>query len=249
LSLDLSCCLGCFAQVCSFRLTVSCSHSAEQQQYNVNFALLISLLLVALFAAVCRSAAVLQLLADPQLLQQRRAAAADRLRSLSPTGIQQQQQQPYGQYTSINSSSYAGAQADPFAPTAAAAAAPGTVTATTIYNTGYNSSYNIYNTSASAGSGSSALLPLGGSSSSSSAAAAGGGLAVVTAQGLPAAAGGGLAAGGGFGEAKGVSFEENKLRVAELRQLLAKPENRCGVWLYQKGSEKAATVLNFIHHT
>jgi hypothetical protein len=168
-----------------------------------------------------RSAAVLELLHDSQLLQQRRAAAADRLRTLSPTGLlQQQQQQQYGQYIGSSSSGYAAGGPDPF------------VAVTSVASNGYNSSYNsCYDNGyagssllapqqrqqqqqqAAAGSGSSALLVAGNSSSNSSSANA------------SALSGVGLAV-GGFGEAKGVSFEENKLRVVELRQLLAKPENR-----------------------
>ncbi|WIA23872.1 hypothetical protein OEZ85_013522 [Tetradesmus obliquus] len=160
-----------------------------------------------------RAAAVLELLQDPQLLQQRRSAAADRLRALSPTGLQQQQQ-----YSSSSSSSYAAAGRDPFV---AAAAAPAAVSTNDMYNNRYNSQYNSSYAGGSAGSGSAALLRPGGSSS-----AAGSGFAAVD-QGLAAGPGRGLAAGGGgFGEAKGVTFEENKLRVGELRQLLARPENR-----------------------
>jgi hypothetical protein len=157
-----------------------------------------------------RSAAVLELLHDSQLLHQRRAATADRSRTLSPTGLQQQQ---YGQYGS-SSSGYAAGGPDPFVAVTSAAS--------NSYNSSYNAGYagssllapqqRQQQQQAAAGSGSSALLAAGNSSSNSSSANA------------PALSGGGLAV-GGFGEAKGVSFEENKLRVAELRQLLAKPEN------------------------
>jgi len=41
-----------------------------------------------------------------------------------------------------------------------------------------------------------------------------------------AAVGGSNGSSGGFGEAKGVSFEENKLRIAELKQLLQREGNR-----------------------
>lgn len=180
-----------------------------------------------------RSAAVLELLQDPQLLQQRRAAAAERLRAIAPAW-----QQQYGQYTiggggnSSSSSSFAGYSRDQLLPPHAAAAAD-LFAAPGVGRDSYNNGYDSYN-------GISGGYTLPGSSSSNSVhqqqqQPAFGGSTPAARDSAAAAAAGGVRS-GNFGEAKGVSFEENKLRIAELRQLLARPENRwAGQGLVQVG--------------
>jgi hypothetical protein len=152
----------------------------------------------------------LELLHDPQLLQQRRAAAAAR--------FGQQQQQPGsiaataaagggpGGYGGYSREQMLTQQQQQQYGGRSGSNAPGSY-ANDSYNTRYNSS--------------SSTVALNGFQGPSP---------YITNARPPAAAAPPPPAAGGFGEAKGVSFEENKLRISELRQLLQREENRCVVY-------------------
>jgi hypothetical protein len=174
----------------------------------------------------CRSAAVLELLHDPQLLQQRRAAAAARF------GQQQQQQQhgsiaataasggpgSYGGYSREQMLSQQQQQQQQYGGQLGSNA-PGSRADGSYGNDSYDARYNSSSSSTVAMNGFQGPSPY---ITNARPAAA---------QPLPQppAAGAAVTA-GGFGEAKGVSFEENKLRISELRQLLQKEENRWVQW-------------------
>jgi hypothetical protein len=147
----------------------------------------------------CRSAAVLELLQDTGLLQQRRAAAVKRFGTFA--GSQQEQQ-----YADAGSTSSLGA-------------------------TGFSRPGMMQQQEQQCGTWNA------GQAADAAAAAAAPAVAAVG----PAAAGAVGAHGGGFGEAKGVSFEENKLRITELRRLLQL------VSISRSGQPGVAAAMNMQH--
>jgi hypothetical protein len=147
-------------------------------------------------------------LRDPQLLQQRRAAAATRL-----GGQQQQQQLP--RVISAGDSSYGGYSREQML---SLQPQYGSRPASS-YAGGYGNNYN--NLAGLNGYGGPSPYitnaPPPAASSSSSANACHQQQQQQQQRAQPP---------GGFGEAKGVSFEENKLRISELKQLLQREGNK-----------------------